>query len=258
MPFLDIAVFLLMAAVGSFSEPAVTADPAYGHIADAVSPAVATGTGATASGAELTTSDIAAGAMSAFDVAAWDVASIGAVDHDVFSLALSSAERAVERGDAKPSTLTVIDFSVPSTERRMFVYDLRTRALLFQEHVSHGRNSGANVPTAFSNQPESFKSSIGLYRTAEGYFGKHGYSLRLDGLEKGFNDRARERAIVIHGADYVNADMAKRQGRLGRSLGCPAVRPEVAAKVIDTVKGGGLVFAYYPDREWLASSTYLN
>ncbi len=94
----------------------------------------------------------------------------------------------------------------------MFVYDLRTRALLFQEHVSHGRNSGANVPTAFSNEPESFKSSIGLYRTAEGYFGKHGYSLRLDGLEKGFNDRARERAIVIHGADYVNAEHRESPG----------------------------------------------
>ena len=234
MPFLDIrvAVFLLMATAG-FAEPIAPAEGA-------------------------TTSNVADVAPTAFDAASWDVTAIGAVDHDVFSLALSSAERAVERGDAKPSTLTVIDFSVPSTERRMFVYDLRTRALLFQEHVSHGRNSGANVPTAFSNQPESFKSSIGLYRTAEGYFGKHGYSLRLDGLEKGFNDRARERAIVIHGADYVNADMAKRQGRLGRSLGCPAVRPEVAVKVINTVKDGGLVFAYYPDREWLASSTYLN
>ena len=196
--------------------------------------------------------------MSTFDPAAWDLTTIGAVDHEVFSLALSSAERAVARGEAKPSTLTVIDFSVPSTERRMFVYDLRSRALLFEELVSHGRNSGENVPTAFSNQPESFKSSIGLYRTGEGYFGKHGYSLRLDGLEKGFNDRARERAIVIHGAEYVNAETAKRQGRLGRSLGCPAVRPEIAAKVIDTVKDGGLVFAYYPDQAWLESSAYLN
>ena len=196
--------------------------------------------------------------MSAFDAASWDPAAIGTVDHDVFSLALTSAERAVARGDASATTLTVIDFSMPSTERRMFVYDLRSRQLLFQEHVSHGRNSGANVPTMFSNQPESFKSSIGLYRTAEGYFGKHGYSLRLDGLEKGFNDKARERAIVIHGADYVNAKTAKAQGRLGRSLGCPAVRPEIAAKVIDTVKDGGLLFAYYPDPAWLASSTYLN
>ena len=207
--------------------------------------------------------DEAAGASetseaSAFDAASWDASTIGAVNQDVFALALKSAERAVARGEATPATLTVVDFSVPSTEPRMFVYDLRTRELLFQEHVSHGRNSGENVPSMFSNEPESFKSSIGLYRTAEGYFGKHGYSLRLDGLEKGFNDRARERAIVIHGADYVNSRTAKAQGRLGRSLGCPAVRPEVAAKVIDAVKGGGLLFAYYPDQAWLASSTYLN
>ena len=196
--------------------------------------------------------------LSAFDSAAWDEDARGAIDLEVFSTALASAARAVERGDAAPATLAVIDFSQPSTERRMWVYDLRARELLFEEHVSHGRNSGHNVPTLFSNEPESFKSSIGLYRAAESYHGKHGYSLRLDGLEKGFNDRARERAIVIHGADYVNASTARAQGRLGRSLGCPAVRPEIAAKVIDAVKDGGLVFAYYPDAAWLDTSTYLN
>lgn len=226
-----VAVLLLIAAVGSFASPTQASG---GRAAEA---AVAT---------------------SAFSAAAWDATAIGAVDHDVFALALRGAEQAVARGESTPSTLTVIDFSVPSTERRMFVYDLRSRELLFEEHVSHGRNSGHNVPTMFSNQPESFKSSIGLYRAAEGYFGKHGYSLRLDGLEKGFNDKARERAIVIHGAEYVNGETAKAQGRLGRSLGCPAVRPEIAADVIDTVKDGGLVFAYYPDPDWLASSTYLN
>lgn len=197
-------------------------------------------------------------AASAFDTASWSDAAVGAVDRDVFAMALASAERAIARGDAAPATLTVIDFSQPSTERRMWVYDLRSRQLLFEEHVSHGRNSGHNLPTMFSNEPESFKSSIGLYRAAEGYFGKHGYSLRLDGLEKGFNDRARERAIVIHGADYVNPAAAKAQGRLGRSLGCPAVRSEVASRVIDAVKDGGLVFAYYPDAAWLATSAYLN
>src|SRR5687768_14681327 len=194
---------------------------------------------------------VADGASSVFDAAAWTDNALGAVDRDVFALALASAERAVERGDADTTTLTVIDFSVPSTDRRMFVYDLRSRELLFEEHVSHGRNSGQNVPTLFSNAPESFKSSIGLYRAAESYVGKHGYSLRLDGLEKGFNDRARERAIVIHGADYVNAATAKAQGRLGRSLGCPAVRPEISRPLIDAVKDGGLVFAYYPDPTWL-------
>lgn len=196
--------------------------------------------------------------LSSLDAAAWADTSLGAVQRNVFDLALASASAAVARGQADPATLTIIDFSRPSTERRMWVYDLRTRQLLFEEHVSHGRNSGHNLATQFSNEPESFKSSIGLYRTAEGYFGKHGYSLRLDGLEKGFNDRARERAIVIHGADYVNASTAAAQGRLGRSLGCPALRPAIASKVIDTVKEGGLVFAYYPDPAWLDGSTYLN
>jgi hypothetical protein len=194
---------------------------------------------------------------SSFDEAGWDDAAIGSIESSVFSLALASAERAMNRGETV-STLTVIDFSRPSTERRLWVYDLRTKELLFEEHVSHGRNSGHNVPTLFSNEPESHKSSLGLFRAAEGYYGKHGYSLRLDGLEPGFNDRARERAIVIHGAAYVNAETAKAQGRLGRSLGCPAVRPAVAARLIDAVKEGGLVFAYYPDPAWLDASTYLN
>jgi hypothetical protein len=199
-----------------------------------------------------------AGAGSAFHAAAWDAAEIGGVDGDVFALALESAERAVARGDAEPATLTVIDFSRPSTTPRLWVYDLRGRKLLLREHVAHGRNSGFDIPTKFSNEPESNMSSIGLYRAAESYIGKHGYSLRLDGLEPGFNDRARDRAIVIHGAEYVNAKTAKAQGRLGRSLGCPAVRPEVARQLIDAVKNGGLIFAYYPDPSWLQRSRYLN
>jgi len=196
--------------------------------------------------------------LSAFDAATWDDVDLGLIDRKVFSLALTSAASAVEGGEAEPATLTVIDFSRPSTSRRMWVYDLRSRELLFEEHVAHGRNSGHNLTNAFSNEPESHKSSLGLYRAAEGYVGKHGYSLRLDGLEAGFNDRARERAIVIHGAEYVNAKTAQAQGRLGRSLGCPAVRREIAGELIDAIKGGGLVFAYYPDPAWLNASTYLN
>ena len=197
-------------------------------------------------------------AASPFDERSWAGTSIGDIEQNVFSLALDSAAAAVTHGDAQPRTLTVIDFSKPSTSARMWVYDLRSRELLFEEHVAHGRNSGHDLATLFSNEPESYKSSIGLYRAAEAYYGKHGYSLRLDGLEPGFNDRARERAIVIHGAEYVNAKTAKAQGRLGRSLGCPAVRPEIARQVIDAVKDGGLIFAYYPDPDWLTASTYLN
>jgi hypothetical protein len=193
-----------------------------------------------------------------FDAAAWDEGDLGAIDPDVFAMALRAAAAAVERGDADPDTLTVIDFSRPSTTRRMWVYDLASRELLFEEPVAHGRNSGPDLPTEFSNDAESNRSSLGLFRTAEGYVGKHGYSLRLDGLEPGVNDRARARAIVIHGADYVDLAIAKTQGRLGRSLGCPAVRPEIAPSLIDAVKGGGLLFAYYPDQRWLATSNYLN
>ncbi|HVH58615.1 MAG TPA: murein L,D-transpeptidase catalytic domain family protein [Vicinamibacterales bacterium] len=200
----------------------------------------------------------ASATTSRFEAAAWDAAEIGSVEGDVFSLALASAEKAVQRGEADPATLTVIDFSRPSTAPRLWVYDLRRRKLLFSEHVAHGRNSGFDLPTQFSNEPESNMSSIGLYRASESYIGKHGYSLRLDGLEPGFNDRARDRAIVIHGAEYVNANTAKAQGRLGRSLGCPAVRPEIARKLIDAVKDGGLVFAYYPDPSWLQTSRFLN
>ena len=202
---------------------------------------------------------VAAAEESAFAPTRWEPAHLGGVDATVFTLALQAAEAAIERGDVhEPATLTIIDFSKPSTSKRMYVYDLHARTLLFEELVAHGRNSGHNLTTAFSNAPESNKSSLGLYRTAEGYTGKHGYSLRLDGLEPGFNDRARQRAIVIHGADYVNGAGAQAQGRLGRSLGCPAVRPEIASYLIDAVKDGGLVFAYYPDPTWLNASTYLN
>ena len=198
-------------------------------------------------------------ASSVFDAASWTDGELGGVKANVFALALEAAATAVARGDAKaPRTLTVIDFSKPSTEKRMWVYDLRTRALLFHEHVAHGRGSGANLPTEFSNVPESNQSSLGLFRTGEAYIGKHGLSLRLDGLERGVNDRARERAIVIHGADYVNAATARAQGRLGRSLGCPAVRNEIATPLIQAVKDGGLLFAYYPNTSWLEGSAYLD
>lgn len=190
---------------------------------------------------------------------AWTDVQLDGLDKGVLALALQSAASAVERGlAALPSTLTVIDYSRPSTQARMWVFDVRTHALLFHELVSHGRGSGKTMATAFSNVASSNMTSLGLFRTAEPYVGHNGYSLRLDGLEKGMNDKARERAIVIHGAPYVNAATAKANGYLGRSQGCPAVRPEIARQLIDTVKGGGLIFAYYPDQAWLRSSGYLN
>ncbi|HEY3883666.1 MAG TPA: murein L,D-transpeptidase catalytic domain family protein [Vicinamibacterales bacterium] len=175
----------------------------------------------------------------------WKAESLGDIDPRVFDAALAAAADAVARRLAvDPATLTVIDYRRPSIEKRMWVYDLRSHALLFDELVAHGRGSGKVLATSFSNGIDSDKSSVGLFRTGETYEGHNGYSLRLDGLDPGVNDRARDRAIVIHGAWYVSSVIAKAQGYLGRSLGCPAVRPEIAHQLIDAIKGGGLVFAY--------------
>jgi hypothetical protein len=124
--------------------------------------------------------------------------------------------------------------------------------------VAHGRNTGENMATQFSDAMNSHQSSLGLFVTADTYVGSNGYSLRLDGLEPGFNARARERAIVMHGARYVDAKLAASQGRLGRSWGCPALREAVARDVIDTIRGGGVIFSYYPNATWLKSSRFLN
>jgi hypothetical protein len=185
-------------------------------------------------------------------------ASIGAVNPEVFEMALGAASCAERAGDVStPRTLTVIDYSKPSTSRRLWVYDLEKKTLLFEELVAHGSGSGGNLATTFSNLTDSHQTSLGLFVTGQPYTGQNGYSLRLDGLDEGFNDRARERAIVIHGAPYVNGDLARTQGRLGRSWGCPAVRAGIARELIDTVRGGSLLFAYYPDPAWLAASRYL-
>jgi hypothetical protein len=190
--------------------------------------------------------------------AVWAPTAIGTIDGNVFELALRATECAVRSGAiATPSTLTVIDYSKPSTAKRMWVFDLQSRELLYEELVAHGQGSGENLATRFSNEPETHTSSLGLFMTQDTYVGKNGYSLRLDGLDEGFNDRARERAIVMHGAPYVSDEFVKAEGRLGRSWGCPALREGIAREVIDRVRGNGLVFAYYPDEKWLSSSKYL-
>lgn len=152
----------------------------------------------------------------------------------------------------------MIDYSLPSTEQRLWVFDLKRRKLLFHELVAHGRNSGENMATLFSNRNESHATSIGLFRTQQSYLGQNGYSLRMEGLEPGFNDNAFDRAIVIHGAPYVSPVLARANGRIGRSLGCPAVRPAIAHRLIDSMKDGQLLFSYYPDQRWLKSSSYIN
>ena len=177
----------------------------------------------------------------------------------VLSLATGAVRCAVNAGDiSMPPTLTVIDYSRPSTEPRLWAFDLRTGRLKFHELVAHGKGSGDNLPQHFSDDMNSHQSSLGLFLASDTYMGSNGYSLRLDGLEPGFNSRARERAIVMHGAPYVSAAVAAQQGRLGRSWGCPALSEAVAHQVIDFVRDGGVIFSYYPDQKWLQESKFLN
>jgi hypothetical protein len=142
--------------------------------------------------------------------------------------------------------LSIADFTQPSTARRLYIIDMQNHKLLFQTFVAHGKNSGENYATSFSNQPESNKSSPGLYLTGDTYIGKHGLSLQLNGLEQGVNDHALQRAIVIHGADYVNESFIQKFGRLGRSLGCPAVPMELCQPIIEQIKSGSCFFIYAP------------
>jgi len=181
-----------------------------------------------------------------------------AANPQVISLATRAADCARRQGLLEGFRhLAVIDYSLPSTKPRMWVFDVAQGRLLFQELVAHGRNTGERLAERFSNIEGSKMSSLGLFQTAETYYGSNGYSLRLRGLDAGFNDKALERAIVMHGAPYVSEAIAERVGRIGRSWGCPAVRQEVARTVIDTLKGGALIFAYYPDSKWLKESPML-
>ncbi|WBX85292.1 murein L,D-transpeptidase catalytic domain family protein [Sphingosinicella microcystinivorans] len=179
------------------------------------------------------------------------------LDADVRRAALDVVSCAQASGIGKDArSVTIIDYGRTSLEPRLWVVDLKTGAALVQEYVAHGRNSGDNRTTSFSNAMNSHQSSLGLFVTAETYMGSNGYSLRMDGLVPGINDAARARAIVMHGAPYVNPDAGAKQGRLGRSWGCPALRSAVARGVIDLIKGGNFVFAWHPDKDWVGTSPY--
>ena len=160
--------------------------------------------------------------------------------------------------DKTKEILTLVDFSKPSTEERFYVFDMRHKKLLFSSLVSHGKNSGGNYATSFSNENGSLKSSLGFFLTENTYQGKNGYSLVLNGLEKGINDRAKERAIVIHGAAYSNPSVIASSGRLGRSFGCPALPQAVSKPIINTIKGGSLLFIYANNKNYLAYSPILS
>lgn len=162
------------------------------------------------------------------------------MDFNVFSKAMNGYNKI---DDKKKDLLTIIDFSKPSTEERFFVIDVNKEKVLVSSVVSHGKNSGSNYATSFSNTINSYKSSLGFFLTENTYFGKNGYSLVLDGLES-INSNAKRRHIVIHGADYANPNLAKAQGRLGRSLGCPALPQNISKHTIDLIKNGSVLFAY--------------
>lgn len=160
------------------------------------------------------------------------------------------------RLSGKP-VVSIIDFTKKSTEKRFYTIDLSSHKVIFHSLVSHGRNTGENEATAFSNIPHSNQSSLGFYVTGETYTGSKGYSLRLDGMDHGINDKMRERAVVMHDAEYVSDSWIKKYGRLGRSQGCPALPKGVARKVIDTIKDKTMIFAYYKDDALLSASNYL-
>lgn len=178
----------------------------------------------------------------------------GMVSREAFIQAVHGYRRIQGR---QRDMLTLIDFSKPSTQNRLFVFDMQQKKLLYSSLVAHGRNSGDLYATAFSNEPGSFQSSLGFYLTGSTYQGSNGYSLLLDGLEKGVNDYARDRAIVIHGAAYANPSVIAHGGRLGRSLGCPALPQHISRPIIDAIKDGSVLFIYAPKPEYLAHSFLL-
>jgi hypothetical protein len=176
---------------------------------------------------------------------------------EVLDLALRAYRCGRAEGQFDKSILTLIDYSLPSTQKRLWVIDLAKRRVLFHELVAHGQNSGEAYAVDFSNLPESRQSSLGLFRTDEVYDGRHGESLRLIGLEPGINDRAEERRIVMHGAAYVNPRVVEQFGQLGRSWGCPAVDRAVFPRMVEEIKEGTALLAYYPDPRWLRQSHFL-
>ena len=180
------------------------------------------------------------------------------LNRKVLQLALRAYKKASDRGAVKKPVLTVIDYSLPSNKQRMWVFDVSKHQLLYNTYVAHGRNSGADTPHHFSNKLSSKETSLGTYVTRDTYIGSKGYSLNLQGLERGFNDNAFNRRVVIHGAWYVEPDFIKKSGRAGRSWGCPSIAKTLAKPVINTLKGGSVVFAYYPDSYYLSHSGYVS
>lgn len=179
---------------------------------------------------------------------------------DVFELAIKGLKKLDTEGKLKnPTIVTIADYSQSSNKKRLYVIDLKDKRLLFNTYVAHGRNTGDEYARSFSNREGSLKSSLGFYVTENPFIGTHtGFALMINGVEKGINDRAVKRAIIIHGADYATENFIKKYGRLGRSLGCPALPPDMNKPIIEKIKGGTCLFIYNPDNKYICSSSLLN
>lgn len=175
----------------------------------------------------------------------------------VFAMAIRGMYKLVKSGQVNHNILSICDFSQPSVNKRLYVIDLDNYSLLYNTYVAHGVKSGKENASVFSNKPSSHKSSLGFYVTGQTYKGSNGYSLKLRGMEKGINDYAMKRGIVMHGADYVNEEYISSQGYIGRSYGCPAVAPEISEELIDQVKDGTCLFIYHPSTSYKSRSSLL-
>ena len=181
------------------------------------------------------------------------------LDEKAFEYAWRGYHNLVKRGLIhKRSVLSICDFSQSSREKRMYVIDVRHKKLLYRTYVAHGQNSGDEFATSFSNEPDSYKSSLGFYVTQRTYIGHNGLSLKLNGVDSGYNDRALQRQIVLHGSTYVSDRYMQDFGTLGTSLGCPAIPESVSRPIIRLVRGGSCLFIYHPTDQYLANSTVIN
>ncbi len=201
------------------------------------------------SAAAISTTPVAANALtSLYDSLKLDTKGL---NRHTFETAVKGFKKLKAAGKVVNNKLSIVDFSQPSTKKRLYIIDLDKKQLVFNTLVAHGRNTGALMAEKFSNTNSSNQSSLGFYVTAEKYIGKHGLSMRMDGMESGLNSNARERAIVVHGADYVSENFAKSMGFIGRSWGCPAVNPKENTPIVNTIANGSVLFIYNPKYEQL-------
>ncbi len=189
---------------------------------------------------------------------AWNLTAAG-LSKKAFECAMKGYRQLLEKNKLqKTNVITIVDYSLPSTQKRLYVLDMAEGKILFHSLAAHGKNSGLVYASDFSNKPSSLKTSLGFFVTGNTYMGGNGYSLKLNGCEKGINDKAMERAIVMHGAGYVNENFIQQNGYLGRSHGCPAVPENISKKLIDVIKNGSCVFLYHPEENYTVHSKILN